>query len=103
MPYCQLIWFQVGWISCEILIGSPPLKSIEAGAVRDDNPVFADADAADGRRAQTPRDFGDGPERRLVCAVILRDVERMLFHKIEAFAQFEGGADGLAVVFGDDS
>src|SRR6266446_8384529 len=25
-PYCQLIWFHVGWISWEILVGSPPLK-----------------------------------------------------------------------------
>src|SRR5580692_9614220 len=62
-------------------------------------PVFADAYAADGRRAEAPGDFRDGPQRRLVGAVILRDVQRMLFDKVEAFAKLEGGADGLAVIF----
>src|SRR5437764_14902036 len=40
-------------------------------------------------------------KRRLVGAVVLRDVERVLLHEIEALAQLEGRADGLAVVFGD--
>ena len=31
----------------------------------------------------------------------MRGVQGMLFHKVEALAQFERGADGLAVVFGD--
>src|SRR5207245_1581121 len=81
--------------------GLTAIENVQPGAVRDDHPVFADAHAADGRRPDFARNFRDGPERRLVGAVVLRDVQRMLLHKIQALAQLEGRADGLAVVFGD--
>src|SRR5262249_39840558 len=83
------------------LDGLAAVENVEAGAMGDNDPVFADADAADRRRAQTARDLGDRPKGRLVGAVVLRDVQRMLFHKIEALAEFECGTDRLAVVFGD--
>ena len=76
-------------------------EKIEAGAVRDDHPIFADTDAANRRRAELARNFRDAPERGLVGAVVLRRVERMFFDEIEALAQFERGANRLAVVFGD--
>ena len=68
--------------------------------MRDDHPIFPDAHAAHGGRADFARNFGDGPERRLVGAIVLGDVERMFFHEVKTLAQLEGGADGLAVVFG---
>ena len=83
------------------LDGLATVENVQPGAVRDDHPVFANADPAHGRRANFARNFGDGPKRRLVGAVVLRDVERVLLHEIEALAQFEARADGLAVVFGD--
>src|SRR5579863_6172783 len=69
--------------------------------MRDDHPVFADADAADGGRAETAGDFRDAPECRLVDAVVLRGVQRMFFYEIEALAQLECAANGLAIVFAD--
>src|SRR5207302_2283121 len=72
-----------------------------AGSVRDDHPVLADADAANRGRADFARNFRNSPERWLVGAVVLRDVERMLLDEIQPLAQLEGRADRLAVVFGD--
>src|SRR5277367_2431265 len=66
-------------------------EKVKAGAVRDDHPVFSDAYAAHGGRADSVRDFRDRPQRRLVGAVVLRDVQGMFFYEIEAFAQGEGG------------
>src|SRR5262249_38813100 len=76
-------------------------ENVKSSAVRDDYPILTDADAAHGRRADFARDFRDGPERRLVGAVVLGDVERMLLHEVEALAELEGRANRLAVVFGD--
>src|SRR5207248_5860231 len=76
-------------------------ENVEAGTMRDDHPVFADADSADGWRAETPRNFRNRPQRRLVAAVVLRGVERMFLHKIKPFAQLERGANGLAIILAD--
>src|SRR4029077_4515890 len=62
--------------------GLAAAEDVETGAVGDDHPVFTDADAADGGRANFVRDFRDGPERRLVGAVVLGDVERMFFYEV---------------------
>src|SRR5262249_22927904 len=77
------------------------VEDVQAGAVSDHYPIFADADSAGGRRAETAGDFRDGPQRGLVGAVVLGGEERMLLHEVETFAQFEGGANGLAIVFSD--
>ncbi len=77
------------------------IENVESGAVRDHDPVFADADAAHRGRAEAARDFRDRPQRGLVRAVVLRGVQRMLLHEIETLAQLERRANGLAVVFGD--
>ena len=81
--------------------GLTAAENIKAGSVRDDHPVLADADAANRGRADFARNFRNSPERWLVGAVVLRDVERMLLDEIQPLAQLEGRADRLAVVFGD--
>src|SRR5439155_21947300 len=76
-------------------------EHVKAGAVHDDHPLLADADSTTRGRADCARHFGDSPERRLVGAVVLRDVKRMLLDEIEPLAQLERRADRLAVVFRD--
>ncbi len=81
--------------------GLATVEDVEAGAVRDHYPIFAEADATDRRRAQASRNFRDGPQRGLIGAIVLRGVQRMLLHEVKALAQLERRANGLAVVFGD--
>src|SRR5260370_30550035 len=76
-------------------------ENVKAGAVRDDHPILADAHTAHRGRADFARNFGGGPQRWLVGAVVLGDVKRMLLHEIESLAQLEGRPNGLAVGFGD--
>ncbi len=67
----------------------------------DDYPIFAEAYSANRGRAYFAGDFVDRPEGRLVGAIVLRYMERMLFYEVETFAEFECRANGLAVIFGD--
>src|SRR6266567_1222841 len=81
--------------------GLAAAENIQTRAVRDQHPIFADAHTANGGRADFARNFRAGPERWLVGAVVLRGIKRVFFHKVEAFAELEGCAQGLAVIFGD--
>src|ERR1051326_7634631 len=63
--------------------GFATAENIKSGAVSDDHPVFPDAHAAHGGRAESARNFRDAPQRGFVDAIILRGMQRVFLHKIK--------------------